>query len=215
MKRLLLMASIGMALLAFAHRAAASDWVVDYRASPAVESRDGTFHAIETTLKIRREGKKVIASSPSSGLGGHDCSEGRWRCVRIPYVLNFAINADWQTIPEAWEFDTVRYHTLGARTVKVLGQDVDVALICAAGGGRDSHSPTRDACFDFSPRLGVVLIHFHDNGFGNEGVQTFVLASDRGLFARAGSADETASASRTCTRPCPSRATRCGRRGCP
>lgn len=97
------MAAACVMFAAGAGAAAADDWRVEYTSTPTIQSRDGQLHAIEASLAIRRSGSKVVASSPVSGLGGDVCDKDGWQCVRMPYVLNFAVDTHWKALPQAWE----------------------------------------------------------------------------------------------------------------
>ena len=157
---------------------------VRYYAAPLVSSVNGLYSSVGSSLSLRMKGGEVQAFSGHSGVGGKICGGKEWLCIRIPFMFNFSVNRKWKVLPAEWEYDSFRYQNLGMEKISIFGKEVDVYLICSSGGDEKSKSPTRDACFNYSFKHGVLAIYLYDDGFDGEAVTAYYAASEAGLFAR-------------------------------
>jgi hypothetical protein len=157
---------------------------VEYFAAPLISSVGGLHSSVGSSISLRIKGREIESFAGHSGVSGKICGDKEWRCVRIPFMFNFAINRKWKALPADWEYDSFKYQNLGLEKISIFGKEVDVYLICSSGGDEISKSPTRDACFNYSLKYGVLAMYLYDDGFDGETVTAYYAASGIGLFAR-------------------------------
>jgi hypothetical protein len=157
---------------------------VRYYAAPLVSTVNDLYASVGSSMSLRLKGGEVEVFSGHSGIGGKFCGDKEWLCVRIPFMFNFSMNRKWKTLPAEWEYDSFKYQNLGMEKISILGKEVEIYLICSSGGDEASKSPTRDACFNYSLKHGVLAIYLYDDGFDGETVTAYYAVSQNGLFAR-------------------------------
>jgi hypothetical protein len=160
------------------------DETVRYYAAPLISPANGLYSSVGSSVSLRIKGGEVVAFSGHSGVGGEICSDKEWRCIRIPFMFNFSVNSKWKALPAEWEYDSFKYQNLGVEKVSIFGKQFEVYLICSLGGDEVSKSPTRDTCFNYSLKHGVLAVYLYDDGFEGETVTAYYAVSQNGLFAR-------------------------------
>jgi hypothetical protein len=158
--------------------------IVRYYAAPLISPAEGLFNSVGSSVSLRMNGGEVKAFSGHSWTGGKMCGDKEWRCIRIPFIFNFSVNKKWKLLPAEWEYDSFKYQNLGMEKISIFGKEIEVYLICSSGGGEASESPTRDTCFNYSLKRGVLAVYLYDDGFEGETVTAYYAASETGLFAR-------------------------------
>lgn len=158
---------------------------IKYYSAPMVSAENGIYRYVNSSVSFRiKQNNKVEAFFGHSWAGGEMCGNNEWRCIRIPFMFNFAINRTWKVLPDEWEYDSFQYQNVGLDKISIFGREVDVYLVCSSGGGGASKSPTRDACFNYSFKYGLLALYLYDDGFDGETVTAYYSVSEIGLFAR-------------------------------
>jgi hypothetical protein len=159
---------------------------IEYYAAPLMSPGNGRYNPVDSSISIRVKGSEIMVFAGRSSVGGKNCGDREWRCVRVPFMFNFSVNNKWKSLPKEWEYDSHRYQNLGLEKISIFGKKIEAYLICSYGGGDDSKSPTRDACFNYSLKYGVLAIYLYDDGFNGETVIAYYASAMSGLFALKG-----------------------------
>lgn len=179
MQRLFLLVLLAALPNAFAK---AKEETVRYYAAPMISPTNDLYGSVSSSISLRIKGSEVEASSGGAWIGGKICGNQEWRCIRIPFMFNFAVKRGWKSLPREWEYDSFKYQNVGLERISIFGKQVEVYLICSPGGASTSKSPTRDVCFSYSLRYGVLAIYLYDDGFGGEAVTGYYASGETGLF---------------------------------
>jgi hypothetical protein len=157
---------------------------VRYYAAPLISPAEDLFSSVGSSVSLRMKDGEVEASSGHSWIGGKMCGDKEWLCIRIPFMFNFSVNKKWKLLPAEWEYDSFKYQNVGMEKISIFGKEVEVYLICSSGGDDASESPTRDTCFNYSLKHGMLAVYLYDDGFEGETVTAYYAVRQNGLFAR-------------------------------